>query len=230
MAEPGIPHRHGSGKSPGLVMAAFGDLPLARITTRDVSAFLRALDEGDIAPRTVNKHRQLLSAIFNYARQGDTRGPGGEPGRGNDERREPPPAVLDFYEPEEIDALAQAAAAGTHPGSSPRTWSPMRSRGEPSSTARVTERASPSRELRCGPLQTCDQRPHSSASSCASASAMRTPWDHLLSDVFAAHLASDELALSWSLLFEWRCGPFPVHSATPTLPANSLLTSRPSGV
>lgn len=35
---------------------------------------------------------------------------------GTDKRREPPPTVLDFYEPEEIDALARAAAAGRHRG------------------------------------------------------------------------------------------------------------------
>ena len=44
LAEPGAPHRRGKGKSPGVLMAAFGDRPAANITTPDVSAFLRKLD------------------------------------------------------------------------------------------------------------------------------------------------------------------------------------------
>jgi integrase len=116
LAEPGTPHRRGKGKSAGLVMAAFGDLPAATITTRHVSAFLRTLDEREVAPRTVNKYRQLLSAIFNYARRADTHELPTNPVEATTKRREPPPAVLDFYEPEEIEALAQAAADGQHRG------------------------------------------------------------------------------------------------------------------
>ena len=137
LAEPGTPHRRGNGKSPGLVMAAFGDLPLAQITTRQMSAFLRTLDERDIGPRTVNKHRQLLSAIFNYACRADTYGLAANPVEATTKRREPPPAVLDFYEPEEIEALAEVAAVGSHRGSSPRTWSPARSSGGPGRTPRM---------------------------------------------------------------------------------------------
>ncbi len=36
------------------------------------------------------------------------------PAAATSKRREPPPAVLDFYEPEEIEALAQAAERGAH--------------------------------------------------------------------------------------------------------------------
>ena len=38
------------------------------------------------------------------------------PVRGTNKRREMPAAVLDFYEPEETEALARAAAAGAHRG------------------------------------------------------------------------------------------------------------------
>ena len=116
LAEPGTPHRRGTGQSTGLVMAAFGDRPLAKITTRQVSVFLRELDARGSSPRLVNKHRQLLSAIFNYACREDTHGLAANPVAGTTKRREPPPAVLDFYEPEEIEALARAAADGHHRG------------------------------------------------------------------------------------------------------------------
>lgn len=120
LAEPGTPHRRGRGKSPGLVMAALGDRPIAKVTTKEISMLLRELDGADMSPRTVNKHRQLLSAIFNYARRADTHGLPSNPVEGTTKRREPPPAVLDFYEPEEIELLAQTAADGHHRGPQPK--------------------------------------------------------------------------------------------------------------
>jgi integrase len=114
LAEPGTPHRRGSGRSPGLVMKALGSRPAEKITMKEISTFLRELDATGASPRTVNKHRQLLSAIFNYARRADTYGLPANPVEGTTKRREPPPAVLDFYEPEEIEQLAQAAADGRH--------------------------------------------------------------------------------------------------------------------
>jgi integrase len=124
LAEPGTPHRRGKGKSPGLVLAAFGVRPAAKITTREVSAFLRRLDESGVSPRTVNKHRQLLSAIFNYGRREDTHSLAAKPVEATTKRREPPPAVLDFYEPEEIEALAKAAGGGGHRGPQPANLEP----------------------------------------------------------------------------------------------------------
>jgi integrase len=120
LAEPGTPHRRGSGKSPGLVMKALGDRPAEKITMKEISTFLRELDATGVSPRTVNKHRQMLSAIFNYARRADTYGLSANPVEGTTKRREPPPAVLDFYEPEEIEQLSQAAADGCHRGPQPQ--------------------------------------------------------------------------------------------------------------
>jgi integrase len=119
LAEPGTPHKRGKGKSPGHVMAAFGDRPAAKVITREVSAFLRELDGSGVSPRTVNKYRQMLSAIFNYGRRADTHSLQANPVEATTKRREPPPAVLDFYEPEEIETLAQAAADGWHHGPLP---------------------------------------------------------------------------------------------------------------
>ena len=119
LAEPGTAHRRGGGVSSGQVMAALGDLPAARITTRQVSALLRELQDTGISPRTVNKHRQLLSAIFNYGRREDTFALPTNPVTATTKRREPPPAVLDFYEPEEVEVLAKATAAGAHRGPQP---------------------------------------------------------------------------------------------------------------
>jgi integrase len=124
LAEPGTPHRRGQGKSPGHVMAALGDRPAAKVTTREVSAFLRELDDSGVSPRTVNKYRQMLSAIFNYGRRADAHSLAANPVEATTKRREPPPAVLDFYEPEEIEKLAQAAADGWHHGPLPARLEP----------------------------------------------------------------------------------------------------------
>ncbi len=119
LAEPGTPHKCGKGKSPWHVMAALGDRPATKVTTREVSAFLRGLDDSGVSPRTVNKYRQMLSAIFNYGRRADTHSLPANPVEATTKRREPPPAVLDFYEPEEIETLAQSAADGWHRGPAP---------------------------------------------------------------------------------------------------------------
>ena len=114
LAEPGQPHRRGQGRSPGLLMAALGDRPIAELTTREIGAFLRVLDERGCKPRTVNRHRQLISAAFNYATREDTYAIARNPAAGTTKRREPPPAVLDFYEPDEVETLARAAQLGAH--------------------------------------------------------------------------------------------------------------------
>ncbi len=114
VAEPGQPHRRGTGRSPGLLMGALGDHPIATMTTRDVATFLRSLDEGEAKPRTINRYRQLISAAFNYAMREDTYGLATNPATATSKRREPPPAVLDFYEPDELEILAQGAERGLH--------------------------------------------------------------------------------------------------------------------
>jgi integrase len=118
LAGPGAPHARGGGKSKGRIMAAFGDRPAAEITTGEVSSFLRGLDAEGVSPRSVNQARQILSAIFNYGRREDSFGLPVNPVEGTDKRREPPAAALDFFEPEEVEELASAAAAGAHRDSS----------------------------------------------------------------------------------------------------------------
>jgi len=97
-------------------MQAFGDLRLRDVTTTQVAAFLRGLDRSGMSARSVNKHRQILAAMFAYACREDTYALAVNPVRGTSKRREMPAAVLDFYEPEETEALARAAAAGAHRG------------------------------------------------------------------------------------------------------------------
>lgn len=122
LAEPGQQHRRGSERSPGLLLETFGDRPAAAITTKDVADYLRRLDRTGATPRTVNKHRQVISAIYGYAMREDSYGLALNPAAATTRRREPPPAVLDFYEPEEVEAIARAAESGGHRGVSRLTY------------------------------------------------------------------------------------------------------------
>ena len=114
LAEPGQPHRRGDGTAAGLMMSALGDQSAKEITTRVVADYLRSLDRGGASPRTVNKHRQVISAVFTFGMREDTYRLPVNPASGTNKRREPPPAVLDYYEPDEVEAIARAAAAGAH--------------------------------------------------------------------------------------------------------------------
>ncbi len=114
LAEPGQAHRRGKGVSPGLLMAAFGDHPVKDITPRMVAEYLRSLDRMGAGPRTVNKHRGVISAAFNFGMREDTYRLPTNPATRTNKRRELPPAVLDFYESDEVELIARAAAAGAH--------------------------------------------------------------------------------------------------------------------
>jgi len=114
LAEPGKPHRRGPGKAEGLLLAEFGDRSASRISVREVAEYLRRLEREGRRPRLVNKHRQVIHAIYSYGQREDAHALAVNPAAGTTKRREEPPAALDFYEPEEIEALARAAADGKH--------------------------------------------------------------------------------------------------------------------
>jgi len=104
------------GKPPAArIMKKFGHRPLASIGKVEIAHFLTRLDaEPGITPRTVNKYRQILHSIFEYAMREETFGLPVNPVRGIDKRREPDITPIDFYEAEEVFALARAAEHGAH--------------------------------------------------------------------------------------------------------------------
>ena len=114
LREAGERYRRGDGVSHGRIMAALGDRKAADVSTADVTRFLRSLDADGLTPRNVNKHRQVLAAIFNYGCRSDTLNLPFNPAAGTDKRREDPPAALDYYEVEDVEALARACERGEH--------------------------------------------------------------------------------------------------------------------
>ncbi len=96
-------------------MREFDHRPLTAITSSDVARFLARLDaEPSMGPRTVNKHRQVLASVFAHAMRVDTFGLAVNPVAATDKRREPDDRPIEFYEPEEVIALAAAARDGHH--------------------------------------------------------------------------------------------------------------------
>jgi integrase len=114
LGEPGVAYRHGTGTTAGHVMAALGDRPAAKITTRDVEAVLTTVTGSGASASTVNKYRKVICAVFNYGCKPSTFALPANPAATSDRRREPHPAALVFYSPEEVEAIARALAEGHH--------------------------------------------------------------------------------------------------------------------
>lgn len=114
LAEPGIPYKRSCGVTLGHIMAALGDRPAAKITTREIEAVLATISETGASPRTVNKQRNVIAAVFGYGCKPSTYALPVNPAKGADKRREPHPGSLVFYSPEEIEAIARALADGRH--------------------------------------------------------------------------------------------------------------------
>lgn len=96
------------------IMRDFGGRRLAAIETADVRRFLAGLDREKISARTVNKHRQVLHGIFEYARRSDTYGLRENPVSETTKRPEGGAKPIETFEPAEVQAIAAAARAGLH--------------------------------------------------------------------------------------------------------------------
>jgi integrase len=114
LGEAGVPVKRGKGATCGHVMAALGDRPAAKITTREVNEVLATVSATGASASTVNKYRAVISAVFNHGCKEATFGLPGNPVSDADKRREPSPGALVFYSPTEIEAIARALAGGRH--------------------------------------------------------------------------------------------------------------------
>src|SRR5205823_2646239 len=95
-------------------MRALGDRPAAKVTTREVEELLGEVSKTGASPRTVNKYRAVISAIFNYGMRETSYGLPANPATGTDKRTEPRRGPLVYYSSEEIEALARALSDGRH--------------------------------------------------------------------------------------------------------------------
>jgi integrase len=98
------------------IMRLFGGRELFGILTKDIRTFLAQLDREEISPRTVNIHRSLLHAVFEYARREETFGLPENPVTATTKRLEDGSTFVDTFEPEELLTVARTAREGRHRG------------------------------------------------------------------------------------------------------------------
>ena len=132
-AEPDSARRRGSTPKHGRVMRALGDRPAREITTREVEQLLSTVAATGAAPRTVNVVRAMVSAAFNYGMRPSTFGLNENPAKHADRRTEPQAPDLNFYSPEEIEALARSLTEGQH------RWPTTTTLGDDEIAARAAE-------------------------------------------------------------------------------------------
>lgn len=96
------------------IMRAFEGKRLLAIKTREVRAFLASMDREDVSARTVNMHRQVLHSIYEFARREESFGAPSNPVADTSKRPEDGAKPIETFEPEEVAAIAEAAAAGAH--------------------------------------------------------------------------------------------------------------------
>jgi integrase len=119
LAEPGTPFKRGNAVKAGHIMAGLGDTPASKVTTAQVDAVLNAVAESlvdgrPVGPRTVNRYREIIVAIFSFGMQSSRFNLPANPALRSDRRRVEAPGALIFFTPEEVEALARALAAGRH--------------------------------------------------------------------------------------------------------------------
>jgi integrase len=114
LAEPDQAYRRGKGSTLGRTMKALGDRAAREITTRDVETLLASVAANGVSPRTVNKVREVISAIYSFGMRKATFGLSENPAAEADKREAPKPGPLAYYSAEEVEALARALADGQH--------------------------------------------------------------------------------------------------------------------
>ncbi len=116
LADPRVARKARAPKSKrgGRVMRAFGGERLCNISAQDIRRFLSTLDHEEMSAGTVNKHRQLLHALFEFAKSSDIFGLKENPVSSTERRPESGTAPLDVFEPKEVEMIARAAREGLH--------------------------------------------------------------------------------------------------------------------
>lgn len=91
----------------------FGHVPIRDIEAADINQFLNELDDTDLSPRTINKHRQVIGNVYRYANLPETYGLNYDPVPETEKRREPSAGDIDPFDLEEIEAIIATARSGT---------------------------------------------------------------------------------------------------------------------
>jgi integrase len=114
LAEPDVRYKRGDGVTAGHIMRAFGSVPAVKVTTGDVDKLLETVAETGVSPRTVNRYRDVVRAVFNFGMKSSKFQLPGNPATGADTRRVSALGDLVYYTPDEIELVARALEQGLH--------------------------------------------------------------------------------------------------------------------
>ena len=95
-------------------MAALGDRPAWQVSPQEVEKLLQTVAATGVSNRSVNRTREIVGAVFNFGMKSTTFSLEVNPVLRTDRRRIPSPGVLDFYSPDEVEAIARAIESGYH--------------------------------------------------------------------------------------------------------------------
>lgn len=134
LAEPNTSRRRGARPLLGRVMAALGDLDADAVSAADVERVLASYEQAGTSPRTVNKAREVIRAIYAYGLDPDLGGwnLAQNPAARTVKRRVNGIAAVRHFELAQIEAIAgppRAASGATRvqtPGNARRARSPPR--------------------------------------------------------------------------------------------------------
>ncbi len=111
LAEPDVAYKRGKGATLGHVMKALGARPAGQVTTQEVEKLLASVSATGASPRTVNKAREVVSAIYSFGMKKTSFGLAENPAAEADKRAVQKPGPLAYYSAEEVEALARAMEA-----------------------------------------------------------------------------------------------------------------------
>jgi integrase len=115
LAEPATAYRRGTRLTVGRLMARLGDLDATAVGPADVERVLESYEQTGASPRTVNKAREVIRAMYAYGIDPDL---GGweltqNPAARTVKRRLNHAAAVRHFEIDQVEAIAGAAETGT---------------------------------------------------------------------------------------------------------------------
>ena len=147
LAEPGGTYRRGERTINGHVMAALGDQPASKITTRQINQLLTAISDTGVTASTVNKYRAVIVSVFNYGMREATHRLPGNPAADSDRRREPDRSPCSFIprrRSRHSPAHSPTASTATTPNEPTRKWRRIRRTASSSGSPPTPDSASES--------------------------------------------------------------------------------------
>ncbi len=96
------------------IMRQFGGREATSITTAEFATFLDALVVEGLAPRTVNKYREILHAMYEFAKRPGTFGLTVNPVTETEKQRIDGFRRVETFSLDELEAIAEAAQQGLH--------------------------------------------------------------------------------------------------------------------